>query len=424
MERRQDRSAGSPGPSILRDEDASADWSVSAGAEATVGYDTNPAAGADAEQFQAPTGQPGQDRPDGPGVPGPPDMNGDGEAAAPSAYSHLGARMVAEVGRRLWARARLGADFRQYFDGNRRAQEWLAVEGGWRSETWLTRLTVEASRYDDTMIPDDAWTVRSNLGLSRWLGERGLLGVHADTGARYYDLQDTRDGFVGGGVFGGVQGSRLRLAVGFDAQRRWSTLEIVNRTELMPWAAAGYQWDWLDVDARYETHVRFFDQGNLDGREHRVRVRAALRPWRPPVALVASVAHGRARGNPQALSYDRWDVSIGVAAQLDRRAESPLPSEAVSARQGPATVSEHGVRFRVHRPGAKDVAVMGTFNGWDPEAGRLAPSGDGWFESHFDLPSGRHQYQLLVDGEPVTPDDAPGYLPDDFGGRNAIVVVP
>jgi hypothetical protein len=419
------RPTGADRPAIFRPEDESADWAASGGAEASVGYDTNPAAGADPEQFQVPTGIPGREPPMDPGIPGPPGMGMPEEPGRePSAYSQMGVRLMGEVGRRWWLRGRLGADFRQYFDGNRRAQEWLGVDGGWRSNRWLTRLTLEASRYDDTLIPDDAWTVRSDVGVSRWIGDHGMLGVHVEAGSRHYDLQDTRDAFVGGGVFGGIQTHRARLGVGLDVQRRWSTFEVVNRTELVPWVAAGYRWDALDLDVRYTSHGRLFDEPSLDGHEHRVSVRSLIQPWRPPVAIVLAAAFGRARGDEQAFTYDRLDVSAGLMVRFDRQAQAPLPSEAVAETQGPATVSGDGVRFRIHRPGAGQVAVMGSFNGWDPERGRLERRGDGWFEGFFPLPSGRHQYQLVVDGEAVTPEGAPGYLPDGFGGRNATLVVP
>jgi hypothetical protein len=425
LQRRQDGRAGSPSPT-LRDGESTG-WAVGLGVEVTGGYDSNPAAGADPDQWQAPSGLPEAGIPDGmapdpmapdPGRPGP------DEPSRGSPYGQVGTRLTAEVGTRWWARARLGWDLRQYLDGNRRSQEWLGLDGGWRSREWMTRLTAEAVRYDDTLIPDDAWTVRTDLALSRWLGEHGLVGVHVESGTRRYDALGLHDAFAGGGPLAGYLSRRVRAGAGVDAQRRWSDVEVVRRTELVPWAAVGYVFDGADLDVRYEAHLRFFDRPQFDGHEHRLRARALIRPWRAPVALVVALAHGRARGDREALRYDRWDASAGLAYVFERQAGSPLPSEATARRQGIAIVEPMGVCFRVRQPGARSVAVVGTFNGWDPEEGVLRPTGNGWFEATVDVPPGRHQYQLLVDGEMVLPEDAPGYVPDGFGGRNALLIVP
>ncbi|MFM7052017.1 MAG: AAA family ATPase [Planctomycetota bacterium] len=49
---------------------------------------------------------------------------------------------------------------------------------------------------------------------------------------------------------------------------------------------------------------------------------------------------------------------------------------------------------------ARDVAVVGEFNGWDPAATPLAPSADGTrLEAVVTLPAGSHAYCIVVDGE-------------------------
>ncbi|MFW6197964.1 MAG: glycoside hydrolase [Myxococcota bacterium] len=99
-------------------------------------------------------------------------------------------------------------------------------------------------------------------------------------------------------------------------------------------------------------------------------------------------------------------------------------SRASSRAQGPATVTPEGVRFRVHQPEAQSVAVVGTFNDWTGARGELVRGEDGWFEGTLEVPPGRHRYQLLVDGRPVAPEGADAYVPDGFGARNAVLVVP
>lgn len=83
-----------------------------------------------------------------------------------------------------------------------------------------------------------------------------------------------------------------------------------------------------------------------------------------------------------------------------------------------------GVRFRVAAPQAKAVALVGTFNGWDPAATPLEDrDGDGVWEAVVALPSGRHEYMFLVDGVWTTPPGAPQLVEDGFGRRNGLLVL-
>jgi hypothetical protein len=83
------------------------------------------------------------------------------------------------------------------------------------------------------------------------------------------------------------------------------------------------------------------------------------------------------------------------------------------------------VRFQLDAPRARDVALVGDFNGWDPARlpmVRLAPDGP-WTVS-VSLPPGRHVYAFLVDGG-VRPDpSAPRAVDDDFGKPSSVVFVP
>jgi hypothetical protein len=90
----------------------------------------------------------------------------------------------------------------------------------------------------------------------------------------------------------------------------------------------------------------------------------------------------------------------------------------------PAVVEGGLVRFRLRAPEAAAVFVTGDFNGWDPSADPLQPSGAGWWETVVPLPPGTHQYAFVVDGAWLPP-PAPATLVDDgFGGRNGVLRVP
>ena len=81
------------------------------------------------------------------------------------------------------------------------------------------------------------------------------------------------------------------------------------------------------------------------------------------------------------------------------------------------------VRFEFVNSHAKSVCVAGSFNGWDPSATRMVPAGHGRWLSEVWLPQGIHQYLLVIDGEWVFDLNATDYVPNVFGGMNAIVEV-
>lgn len=88
-------------------------------------------------------------------------------------------------------------------------------------------------------------------------------------------------------------------------------------------------------------------------------------------------------------------------------------------------VTPDGVRFRFVQPGARGVAVAGTFNGWSVSSQPMtqATAGGPW-EVVIALPPGEHLFMYVVDGtEWVSPPDAEGYADDGFGSRNGVVVV-
>jgi hypothetical protein len=80
------------------------------------------------------------------------------------------------------------------------------------------------------------------------------------------------------------------------------------------------------------------------------------------------------------------------------------------------------VRFAYHAPGAHSVALVGDFNGWDPEAtplDRQAPGG-AW-SARVALPPGVHAYGFLVDGRGLVP-DPDAYRASAFGERSVVIV--
>ncbi len=81
------------------------------------------------------------------------------------------------------------------------------------------------------------------------------------------------------------------------------------------------------------------------------------------------------------------------------------------------------VRLSIDAPGAKEVSVVGDWNGWSPEKNRLVDRGNGVWEATVRLHRLReYRYQFLVDGERWVPDpQAPVSIDDGFGGRSSVL---
>lgn len=101
----------------------------------------------------------------------------------------------------------------------------------------------------------------------------------------------------------------------------------------------------------------------------------------------------------------------------------------VSLRHSPSPVAVAAtetayVRFVLYAPMAKQVAVAGTFNQWDPQAAPLARvDGNGVWTVTLPLPIGQHQYAFVIDGRQWIPDPAAPAVDDGFGRRNSVVAV-
>lgn len=91
-------------------------------------------------------------------------------------------------------------------------------------------------------------------------------------------------------------------------------------------------------------------------------------------------------------------------------------------RAGPPTDTV-AVTFEIHAPGAHEVELVGSFNGWKPgELVLQGPDATGYWTTTVRLPSGRYEYLFLVDGERwITDPLATAHRPDGFGRENALI---
>src|SRR5574341_260450 len=80
-----------------------------------------------------------------------------------------------------------------------------------------------------------------------------------------------------------------------------------------------------------------------------------------------------------------------------------------------------GYLFQLRAPGARTVALTGTFNGWSESACPMANDSDGLWTVVVPVTTGRYRYMFIVTGNSgektwVVPTWAPAYVPDGFGG--------
>jgi len=103
---------------------------------------------------------------------------------------------------------------------------------------------------------------------------------------------------------------------------------------------------------------------------------------------------------------------------------APVPREQGGTLPGsPAPGGLVRLEFSLQHPGARTVALIGSFNGWHREVGRMeqVPGSRHW-RIVVEVPPGRYEYAFLVDGETLLADpEAAFHQPDGFGFTNSIV---
>jgi hypothetical protein len=138
----------------------------------------------------------------------------------------------------------------------------------------------------------------------------------------------------------------------------------------------------------------------------RESVARAERRWsiRPIMAVAAAIAI----------------LTIGVAAgAFFARVPSAELANAVEDGRDLTTV-----RFVIVAPSARQVSLVGDFNGWNVAANPMRESRDGqsWI-LEVPLTPGRHTYAFVVDGDVLRDPTAPSVVDDDFGVRNSVIFV-
>jgi hypothetical protein len=105
-----------------------------------------------------------------------------------------------------------------------------------------------------------------------------------------------------------------------------------------------------------------------------------------------------------------------LAIVLFPRLFSPGPETALQEKAVP-------IVFTISLENANTVAVVGSFNRWDP-AGYELKRDNGTWVLETSLPEGRHEYAFLIDGVTIMTDPRGAFTSDDgFGNRNSVLIL-
>lgn len=69
------------------------------------------------------------------------------------------------------------------------------------------------------------------------------------------------------------------------------------------------------------------------------------------------------------------------------------------------------------------VQVVGTFNDWQPDQGRMTKQKDGSYRKRLQLPPGEHRYRFIVDEAWIPDPEGEGQVPNPYGSHDSIVTV-
>jgi glycosidase len=138
---------------------------------------------------------------------------------------------------------------------------------------------------------------------------------------------------------------------------------------------------------------------------------ALAAPWCLCALAVAAVPPAAA---------DDWPPAPRLVAPTDDSPGALPPS--VSAVRAPSGAWRTTFRY-TPQPAAQQLALVGTFNGWNREVDRFqGPDAAGQWTITLELPAGRHEYKFLADGARwITDPQNSESAPDNHGGRNSLL---
>ena len=79
--------------------------------------------------------------------------------------------------------------------------------------------------------------------------------------------------------------------------------------------------------------------------------------------------------------------------------------------------------FRYAAPAATSVLLVGDFTEWQQGAVVMEKGADGVWSATLKLPTGKHSYLFIVDGEWQNDPHASACVPNGFGSSNGVLLV-
>jgi len=116
----------------------------------------------------------------------------------------------------------------------------------------------------------------------------------------------------------------------------------------------------------------------------------------------------------------------GPSKEIVQRKDSRSPSSLDSTQVGLRRISpseEVQTTLRLHRPDARQVFIVGTFNGWRVDATPLTNVGNGEWDLSLMLKPGTHEYRFLIDGQWSDDPQAADRVKNPYGGWNSVLKV-
>lgn len=147
-------------------------------------------------------------------------------------------------------------------------------------------------------------------------------------------------------------------------------------------------------------------------------------------ALVRAIrAHARHPRTAPRGAMSAWWMAIAAAAvafAVGLGTGRAMSRQAAAVTNSVSDSAQRHVEFVFVAPAARNVSLVGDFNGWDATATPMRRTdGRATWSVSVSLPAGRHVYAFVVDGNDwVTDPQAPLSPEQWFGQRNSVVVVP
>lgn len=117
-------------------------------------------------------------------------------------------------------------------------------------------------------------------------------------------------------------------------------------------------------------------------------------------------------------------VALGTLAGVRAFGGAATGGQLATSAGAASVDTVHVVRFVLEARDARDVALVGDFNGWAAGATRMTPTArPGVWTVDVALPPGRHEYAFVVDGSRWMADPLATVQHDDFGTESSVVTV-